>query len=145
MATPSSNLKISNMATEIYGSVGTNRKLSGLAASAVGISGPPYKWSSFKNYTQPTLSVSPTALDFDADGGPLIGDTFTITVASPSQTWSLVDNISWATEDVTSGSGTTVITVSVAHNSGGPRTGTITVSSPGIADKQVAIDQSDIV
>jgi hypothetical protein len=144
MAIPNTNIKISAMATEIYGSVGTNRKLSGLATTAVGISGPPYKWTSFKNYTQPTLSVSPGSLAFDLDGVPDTTDQFTITVATPSQTWSITDDMVWCTQDVTSGSGTTVITVSVAHNSGAPRLGTITISSPGIADAVVGIDQSGL-
>jgi hypothetical protein len=146
MAIPSSNIKMSDLATEVYGSVGTNRKLSSLIASSLNISGPPYKWSEYTGYIQPTLSISPTALSFDTDGFPCSGsqDNFTITTAFPSQAWSLTDDMTWFSEDIMSGTGTTVITLTCTpHATGGTRSGTITISSPEVANKTVAIQQFD--
>jgi hypothetical protein len=95
------------------------------------------QWKDFVNIVEvPGLYTSETKLDFSCIGG-----NENISVNS-SAVWSAVSNKPWIT--VTPGSGIigrTTVTVSTTTNSGAPRTGIITFSSPGLEDQVVTVVQ----
>jgi hypothetical protein len=76
----------------------------------------------------PSLSVSPSSLDFTAAGG-----SRQISITSNTN-WTVASSASWATVSAASGSGNGTITVTAALNSGNVSlTATITVSGSGIS------------
>lgn len=86
--------------------------------------------------THEALVVSPMSADFSGAGG-----TQTISVDADSS-WSLSKSDSWITTSVIPGrtSQATGFTITVGANTGGPRTGTVTVTS-GSVSKIIAVSQ----
>ena len=75
----------------------------------------------FGALSNPTLSLTPSTITFDVNGGILTFDIIT------NVDWTITNDLSWLTLDVSAGSGSTTITATTTENTtGAERTGTIT-------------------
>jgi len=78
----------------------------------------------FGTTSNPTLSVSPSPITFDINGG-----TTTFEVIA-NVDWIITEDLSWLSIDVLEGSGSTTITVTTTENpTGEERTGTISITA----------------
>jgi len=76
----------------------------------------------FGAISEPTLSTTPLVLTFDKNGGTMSFEVIA------NVDWTINENISWLSLDATSGSGSTMLTVSVsANNTGEERTEIFTI------------------
>jgi hypothetical protein len=88
----------------------------------------------------PTLSVTPSNRDVEADAG---STTFTI---SSNTSWTVTDNAAWLTVNPTSGSGDGTITATYSANTlASARTAIITISGTGVSDQQVTVKQNGTI
>jgi hypothetical protein len=72
-----------------------------------------------------TISISPNAQEIKKQGG---SGSITVTASAASCTWTTIAHAAWLTvTHGTSGTGNGTVTFEVAENSGGDRTGTLTV------------------
>ena len=84
-----------------------------------------------------TLSVSPTSLNYTANGG-----SNTVTVTS-NTSWTATSSASWLTISPASGSNNGTITaVATANTSSSQRTATITVSGNGVSARTISVTQA---
>ncbi|HYG40421.1 MAG TPA: carbohydrate-binding protein [Cytophagales bacterium] len=85
----------------------------------------------------PSLTVSPSSLAISSGG-----TNQTVSISS-NVSWSVTDNRSWITVTPTSGSNNANITVSATSNTGGARSGTVTVTGGGIT-RTINVSQSAV-
>lgn len=86
--------------------------------------------------TTDAVSVTPTSLNFTADGT----QTESVTVTA-SGAWTSSKSANWITVDPSSGSGNATVTVSAAFNGGDARKGTVTFKV-GAASQQLSVSQA---
>ncbi|MBI4914924.1 MAG: PKD domain-containing protein [Acidobacteria bacterium] len=83
-----------------------------------------------------TYSISPTSASFEASGG---SGNVQVTTSGTSCAWNASSNASWITlTGGTSGTGSGTVTYQVAANSGGQRTGTVTIAGQTFTVTQAA-------
>jgi len=90
----------------------------------------------------PTLSVTPSSLSFDTEGG---FDNLSVTVATSSQVWAVTDSETWLSITGASLIGNDSFRVTCDAQPSGEqpiRTGTVTVSSSGCTDVVINITQA---
>ena len=86
--------------------------------------------------TTDAVSVTPTSLNFTADGT----QTESVTVTA-SGAWTSSKSANWITVNPSSGSGNATVTVSAAFNGGDARKGTVTFKV-GAASQQLSVSQA---
>ncbi len=95
----------------------------------------------FEALSNPSLSVSDPTIDFGIYGG-----TTTLNVIS-NVDWTITENLSWISIDVSSGSGSKAITVTVDENTtGAERTGSISINEDAGGNNlstEISVEQSD--
>ncbi len=101
------------------------------------------QWKEFTLITEePGIFVSPSIVQVSASGG----SQATVTVASSAE-WQVISGQEWLTvTPLSGGPGQTVITITVAQNSGSTlRRGVLTFSASGLEDHTVTIEQSPMI
>jgi uncharacterized repeat protein (TIGR01451 family) len=82
-----------------------------------------------------TYSISPTSKHFSYSGG---NQVVTVDASRQDCNWTATESLSWVSLSKTSGTGDDIVKVTVSSNSGGSRTGTVT-----IAGKTFAVTQDE--
>lgn len=90
----------------------------------------------YNNHLADYLTVSPSTLSFLSDAG---SDAVNI---NSNASWSVSDDASWISVNPTNGSGNGTVTVTVIENTGGVRSGTVTVSNASIT-RIISVNQEE--
>ncbi len=88
---------------------------------------------------EPALSATPASLNFTGPGGSL-----SLSVSS-NIAWTLTENLSWLTVSATSGNGSSTLTLTAESNSSVvDRSGTFTLSGPGVTTVTISVTQAGL-
>lgn len=100
----------------------------------------PYSASEFYSHTQDTAELSPSSRTVVGNNGTTA--QFTIT---SNTSWTVNDDQTWATPDVTSGSGNGSVTFTLTENSGGSTRFAIVTLTAGAVVDTASIAQQPLV
>ena len=109
-------------------------------------------WSNITNiktWLTPTLSVTPSSLYYDYMGMTCGTSSLTVTLANANQTWSLTEidtgqGTTWFSENKTSGTGSTTVSVSFNYNPTAQRSAQLRFSSPNCSNVTITLTQTAV-
>ena len=114
----------------------SNHRTATITVTGTGLT--PQQISITQEAYSPTLTVTPTALNFSASGEQ---KSFNIT---SNTNWTVSSNVSWATVSSASGNNNGTVTITAAAYTGtGQRSAILTISASGVSSQTVSLTQGE--